>query len=59
MDYIFYNSISDKSFSFSFDSLPLPPLLPLHNAVINIMIVREESFNLVVQSLNSAWYSLR
>ena len=57
MDYIFYNSISDKSFSF--DSLPPPPVLPLHNAVVNIMVVREESFNLVVQSLNSSWYSLR
>ena len=33
MDYIFYNSISDKSFSF---------VLPLHNAVVNIMVVREE-----------------
>ena len=50
MDYIFYNSISDKSFSF---------VLPLHNAVVNIMVVREERFNLVVQSLNSSWYSLR
>ena len=50
MDYIFYNSISDTSFSF---------MLPLHNAVVNIMIVREERFNLVVQLLNSSWYSLR
>ena len=58
MDYIFYNSISDKSFPFSFDSLPPPPVLPLHNSAVNIMIKREESFSLVVHSLNSASYSL-